>query len=252
MQALIGSTGFVGRALIAQRRIDVAVSSVGVEVLTGARPERLYCAGAPAEKWRANADPLADLQSIERLIASLQRIRAQQIVLLSTIDVYPCQRDSDEDHADMDAPNHAYGRHRLLLERAVRQIDPDALIVRLPALYGAGLKKNALFDLIHRRALDALDPRANFQWYGLERLSADIDRATECGLTLVNLFPAPLNLGQLASAFFPDVMLATRDGPAADYALRTKHAAAFGGRAGFLADRGQVLTGLARFLNGAG
>lgn len=41
----------------------------------------------------------------------------------------------------------AYGKNRLQLERWVREDFPDALIVRLPALYGAGIRKNFLFDL---------------------------------------------------------------------------------------------------------
>ena len=48
----------------------------------------------------------------------------------------------------MDSENlPAYGKNRLQLERWVRQDHPDALIVRLPALYGKGLKKNFLYDL---------------------------------------------------------------------------------------------------------
>lgn len=37
----------------------------------------------------------------------------------------------------------AYGKNRLQLEQWVREDFPDALIVRLPALYGIGIKRTS-------------------------------------------------------------------------------------------------------------
>ncbi len=249
MLALIGSNGFVGRNLNLQMRFDVGVSSKGVALLEGQALELLVCAGTSAEKWRANADPAADWRAIKRLMVSLSRIQTQRMVLISTIDVYPQTLKSDERLADYDAQQqHAYGRHRRALEEFVIAQFPAALIVRLPALYGLGLKKNALFDLIHRHNLGALNAAASFQWYGLQRLGADLERALAAGLQVVNLFPEPLELGELAARFFADVTLSYDAHSAARYALTTIHAELFGGSNGWIENRAQVLSSLAHFL----
>ena len=95
----------------------------------------------------ANADTEADLAVMAAARENLRRIAPRRLVLISTIAVYEDSRGRDED-SPMDSENlPAYGKNRLQLERWVRQDHPDALIVRLPALYGKGLKKNFLYDL---------------------------------------------------------------------------------------------------------
>ena len=44
----------------------------------------------------------------------------------------------------------AYGRHRRELEEWVERNIPEHLIVRLPAIYGLHMKKNFLYDMLHR------------------------------------------------------------------------------------------------------
>ena len=68
-------------------------------------------------------------------------------MLISSIAVFADSRGCCEDDAPGTDNLPAYGRNRLQLEQWVREDFPDALIVRLPALYGVGLKKNFLFDL---------------------------------------------------------------------------------------------------------
>lgn len=113
----------------------------------GSRPDLCVYAGAPAAMFLANADPEADLAVMAAARENLRKIAPKALVLISSIAVYGDSRGKDEDD-EPDAENlPAYGRNRLQLEHWVREDFPEALIVRLPALYGKGLKKNFLYDL---------------------------------------------------------------------------------------------------------
>lgn len=62
-------------------------------------------------------------------------------MLISTIDVFKSPKNVDE-NAGIDTENlHAYGYNRYQLECWVRENFPDALIIRLPGLFGANLKR---------------------------------------------------------------------------------------------------------------
>ena len=144
---LVGSTGFVGGNLLASHRFTAACHSSDVAAQYGARPDLCVYAGVPAAMFLANADPAADLAVMRAARENLQKIAPHAVVLVSTIAVYADSRGKDETDEPDETGLSAYGRNRLQLERWVRQDFPDALIVRLPALYGKGLKKNFLYDL---------------------------------------------------------------------------------------------------------
>lgn len=147
MQILVGSTGFVGGNLAARHRFDRAVHSSNVAEAFGQEAELVVYAGVPAAMFLANRDPEADLAVMRAARENLRRIGAKKTVLISTIAVYPDSRQKTEADRPDPAGLAAYGRNRLQLEDWVREDFPDALIVRLPALYGPGLKKNFLYDL---------------------------------------------------------------------------------------------------------
>ena len=146
---LVGSTGFVGGNLLAEHRFSAARHSSDIAQSYGTSPDLCVYAGVPAAMFLANADPGADLAVMAAARENLRRIAPKQMVLVSSIAVYPDSRGKTEaDAPDPDDPDlPAYGRNRRLLEQWVREDFPTALIVRLPALYGLGLKKNFLFDL---------------------------------------------------------------------------------------------------------
>ena len=83
--ALIGCTGLVGGTLLARRRFAAAYRSTTIDGIAGRTFDRIYCAGAPAEKWKANRDPDADRANLARLVDTVSRARARKLILISTI-----------------------------------------------------------------------------------------------------------------------------------------------------------------------
>lgn len=146
-RVLVGSTGFVGGNLLAGANFDAAYHSS--DIAEGfAQPNGLVVyAGVPAAMFLANADPAADLALMRAARENLRRLRPRQVVLVSSIAVYADSRGRDESSPMPRQGLAAYGANRLQLEEWVREDWPDALILRLPALYGRGLKKNFLYDL---------------------------------------------------------------------------------------------------------
>jgi nucleoside-diphosphate-sugar epimerase len=178
--ALIGHTGFVGGNLARRRRFDECYNSTNIERIAGRAFDLVVCAGAPAEKWKANRDPEADRRVLDRLWTALKGASAAKVVLISTVDVYarPVGVDEDDDvEAGRATP---YGRHRHELERRVAD-HFDALVVRLPGLFGEGLKKNVIYDFLHDNNLDQIDRRAAYQFYPLSRLWDDVEVAMRAG-----------------------------------------------------------------------
>ena len=144
---LVGSTGFVGGNLAAKHAFAAVCHSTDIAAQFGAKPDLCVYAGVPAAMFLANADPDADLAVMAAARENLRQIAPKQLVLISSIAVYADSRGKDEQSPMTPDGLPAYGRNRLQLEQWVREDYPNALIVRLPALYGIGLKKNFLFDL---------------------------------------------------------------------------------------------------------
>ena len=246
MDALIGSTGYVGGTLLAQRHFAARYHSTDIAAIRGQRFGRLVCAGATAVKWWANANPGEDRRRIQSLMADLRHVEAERFVLISTIDVYGHPVATTE--ADPPAPTQPYGRHRLELERFAAHHFPRVHIVRLPALFGPGLKKNALYDLLHDNRLELVHPQSRLQWYPLARLADDLARTEAAGLPLVNLATPPLAMATIRDRFFPGAAIGAQAAPPAHYDARTRHAALFGGPPGYALGLDAVLAALAAFI----
>lgn len=145
---LVGSTGFLGGNLLAKHTFAAECHSSDITAQYGTRPDLCVYAGVPAAMFLANADPEADLAVMRAARENIRQIAPKRLVLISSIAVLADSRGVYEDSPAQDTEGlPAYGKNRLQLEHWVREDFPDALIVRLPALYGAGLRKNFLFDL---------------------------------------------------------------------------------------------------------
>ncbi len=150
MKALVGYTGFVGGNIDLKADFDARYNSRNIQEAYGTRPDLLVYAGLRAEKYLANKEPEKDLARIREAFDNIRRIDPRELVLISSSDVYKVPVGVDED-TPVDTENlHAYGLNRYYLEQWVREAYPEATIVRLPALYGVGIKKNFVYDFIKR------------------------------------------------------------------------------------------------------
>jgi hypothetical protein len=242
--ALIGHTGFVGGNLLARRSYDSLYRSTDIDGIRGKSFDHVVCSGVQAMKWWANLHPEEDRAGIARLREPLSEVRAERFTLISTIDVYPVPRGVDEDTVIDREGHHAYGLHRLEFEDWVREQFPNVLILRLPGLFGPGIKKNVIFDLLHDNDLHKIHPGGVFQYYDLRHLADDIDRAWELKLPLLNLSCAPLGTGEIRDLFFPGKELGGTGPAPAGYDMLSNHAAAWNGNDGYLYSKDQVIADL--------
>lgn len=149
MISLVGFTGFVGSNIYAAGHFDAVYNSKNIEEAYGTNPDLLIYAGLRAEKYLANSAPEKDLELIVQAEKNIEKINPKKLVLISTIDVFKVPKNVDE-NSEIDTVNlHPYGYNRYLLELWVRSNYPDALIIRLPGLFGKNIKKNFIYDYIN-------------------------------------------------------------------------------------------------------
>ncbi len=148
MNVLVGYTGFVGGNIYEHGSFDKVFNSKNIAEAYGLNPDLLIYAGLRAEKYLANNAPEKDYELILQAEENITLINPKKLVLISTIDVFKKPVDVDED-SNIDTENlHAYGLNRYKLELWVRKNFPDALIIRLPGLFGNNIKKNFIYDYI--------------------------------------------------------------------------------------------------------
>lgn len=247
--ALIGYTGFVGGNLDNQFTFTSRFNSKNIESIRGEAFDLVVIAGVQAKKWWANQNPAEDWAQIERLLGALESVKATRCVLISTIDVYARPVGVDEETPVSEDPANAYGSHRLRVERAVRERFAETCVIRLPGLFGNGLKKNVIFDLLHDNLLESIQPASRFQYYFLDRLWTDIQRCLEARLPLVNFATEPVATSTILERFFPGKAVGSKAGPQAAYDFRTRANAVLGGVNGYLYDQESVLCDMGVFIN---
>lgn len=251
--ALIGYTGFVGSNLASAHPFSKKFNSRNISEICGQTFDLIICAGVSAEKWRANENPEHDWSSIQRLIDVLETVSSREFILISSIDVYPQTVINADERTEFDAAdNHAYGEHRYRLEQWAQSKFELTRIVRLPALFGRGLKKNALFDLLNDNQVEKLNPEAEFQWYPVARLWADLTIIRDNDLRLVNLFTEPLKLEQIIRELLHATTVPPSHESAPAYDHRTLYADLFGGVGGYVMSREQCLAAITEFIDQEG
>lgn len=168
---LIGGRGLVGSAFArlceATGRRYAILDRESYPHYRGQSCRLLINANGNSRKPLAKTDPLADFDaSVRSVRASLTDFHFERYIHLSSCDVYPdCSspQATQESVAPDIALQSPYGFHKYLAEQCVRHAAPDWLIFRFGGFIGPGLKKNAIFDILHGGPL-WLDPASELQF----------------------------------------------------------------------------------------
>ena len=200
--ALLGYTGYVGSHIRENLSPDRTkyFNSKNILGIVGQEFDTVYCACVPKDP----ANPEEDLAQINTLKKTLTSVKCRVFILISTIDVHSTDvQDQVEDHV---VPSKGtYGKNRYELEVHLREHFADKLIARLPALFGVGLKKNYMYDLMNNNQIDKININSAFQWYSLSWLWEDLEIARENQRKVVNLYSESVETTDLVTTFFPQV-----------------------------------------------
>lgn len=155
--------------------------------------------GVNASKYHADRNPIEDKLHCLRAYDIFKNICSDHKILISTIDA-----------SDSFDQSSAYGDNRRLLESKIiedKDLSKNSKILRLPALYGSTVKKNAWYDAVKGadsillndelsskinfeckrfntdrkdyNILSIVNPDSDFAWYHLDTILNTIARVTE-------------------------------------------------------------------------
>lgn len=244
-RALIGYTGFVGATLLAAGGFTHGFNRSDAHEARGIRFGEVVVAAMPCLAVAAGVDEAADAAAVAALAAVLESLTAERCVLLSTAEVFGNAGPFDEE-ATPEPATPAAARRRGL-ETLVAARFARSSIVRLPGLFGEGLKANALADLLAGQAR-AIDPAARRQWYPVRRLAVDLGRIAGAGLPVAHLAPEPVSFAEVLARHFRTLTPGPEGTAAPAPELQTRHATLFGGDSPYLMGAPQVLVAMGDFL----
>lgn len=249
-QSLIGYTGFVGSNLFRQGEFSDKFNSLNIAEMRGRHFDTIWCAGVRAAKWWANLHPDDDWRGITALLDVLGTVTCERFVLISTVDVFQNPNGKTENSLPEREGLHPYGLHRLAVEDFVSEHFPAVTIVRLPGLFGPGLKKNAIYDLLHDNQTEKIHADGQFQFYDLKSVYADCTTAIDNNRDIIHFAVEPVSVRDVAKAAFgvnfENTPPQTRP---ARYDFRTLYAGLYNSPAPYIQQRQQVLENLAAFVH---
>lgn len=230
---IIGYTGLIGKILFNELNYErkfllYKYNSKNIEKINNKNFDKIYCAGLPAEKWRANKFPLKDKQNINKLSKILKSTNCKNFILISTIDVHKKKE--------------IYGRNRLKFENFIKKKFKKYLIIRLPAVFGKGLKKNLLFDLLNKNNLENIFYNDKFQWFDLSQLYKEIKKKMNLNLNnkIIELYSPPIENSEILR-FFPNIKIDKKNKKKTTYNFKPKN--------GYYRNKKFILKRIKKFIN---
>jgi NAD dependent epimerase/dehydratase family len=254
--ALIGHTGFVGSNILHAQEFDDLYNSSNIHEIAGKEYDLVVSAANRADSFRINEHPQEDLAEINQFAEAVSKASIKRLALISTVCVYEASDRSDEDTPIATQNLTPYGQNRYHLER-VFQSRFDTTALRLPQLFGRGLKKGVIYDLANNYRVEHIRPKGLFQYYDLSRLWGDITVALDNNLKTLNLATPPLSSETVARECF-NLALSDQspDTPESRFAqmytrnMTTKHAGLFGREGDYLLTEEEELNSIRDFVAG--
>ena len=236
--------------MAAQHKFDELYNTSNIGDIDGKEFDLVVSAATYAEMWKINQDPEGDLAQINGLIDHLKTIKAKKFVLVSTVGVYKNPNGSDEDTLIVTEGLAPYGVNRYHLEQFIRD-KFESTIVRLPGLFGEGLKKNVIFDLLNQNMVEKIHHAGSYQYYDLGNTWKDIEIALDNDLQLVNFATEPVRTDKVASYCFgmKNFNQEPEGVTPASWDMHSKHASLFGGTVPYLYNKQQVLDAIKAFVD---
>lgn len=246
--ALIGHTGFVGGNILKGGHFDDLYNSKNIGDIEGKEYDLVISAANRAEMWRINQEPEVDRAEIEEFISHIRKAKIGKLVLISTVGVYKNPNGATEDTPIETEGLLPYGVNRYYLEQFCRE-NFDTTIVRLPGLFGDGLKKNVIYDLLHDNMVEKIHADGMYQYYNLDNIGKDIQTALDNGLELVNLAVPPVSTREVARvAFGVDFTNIPEGVNPAFWDMHSKYADLYGGEGDYLCTKEQELADIKAFV----
>lgn len=198
--AVLGYTGFVGshirRQLQSQGEYSDLYNSQNFEDLKGKFYHKIYCACMPGKKYIANNNPKDDLANMNKITSVLSEVNCEHFYLVSSQD---CNSDFESDETYKGDPPTVYGLHRLQFEWFIKYKFPFARIMRIGCLFGKGLRKNLIFDLLNNNIQKPVGD-ITYQLYCMDNLLKDFEFMDSENISLMNRFSEPVWSSEIADA----------------------------------------------------
>lgn len=245
---LIGYTGFVGSNISRQNDFTFKYNSSNINDIKGREFNMIVCAGVPAVKWYANLHPEEDWRGILVLLDNLKTVKCNHFILISTIDVYDVPKSVNENTIINIEKLEPYGKHRLIIEQFVEERFANYSIIRLPGLFGKGLKKNIIYDFLHQNQIEKIDSESVFQFYNLDCIYNDILVAIKNSIKLINFATEPVSVKEVIKVGF-DIDFHNKYGDvSASYNMHTIYSSLFGYDGNYIQPKNDILKQIKQFV----
>ena len=236
MNALIGSTGLIGKKLLSLVNVDKQFNSSNIDEIANGTFDIVYCAAPSGNRLYANQHSSIDSASIDQLINCLSTVTATTFILISTVDT-------------LHSSNSVYGSNRKKLENFVKHRFPNAHIIRLCTLIDKAITKNVLYDLTNGAYISSINIDHVVQWYPLDQLSNDINIIIKNNIAEINLVSEPISNKEIIDAFFAHYNDQLKPGHQnVPYNITCKHSELFGSPGNYTLTKESVFDAIKKYL----